>query len=283
MYPLFALYFSGAFVVSFVSLWRKYRVVRGAERLRMRYLFAGTFLAVIGGATTNLFIPLLFRTSRFNLLGPLFTVFAITFVAHAIVRHRLMDIRVVLRRSTTYVLAFLLCGAFAIGIPALLYWRLASGVPPDVLATTVAVVVVVAALFPPLLRFTQRLLDRYAYRASYDQSKTLAYVTRTLSSFLDRDALLRYIQSVVNDTVPSECVAFYLRSSGGYNHHQLGDVSVSGGEEPYVNSQDPIVIQLNDQPAVLVREEVSPQLSRGSLDVFRSLSANLDFHGHQFR
>lgn len=275
MYPAFAIYFVTAFVISFVSLWRKYQIVRGAERLRMRYLFTGTFLAVAGGATTNLFIPFLFRTSRFNLLGPLFTVFAITFVAHAIVRHRLMDIRVVLRRSTTYALAFVVCGGVVIGLPAVIYSRIGAGISPDIVAAAVASAVAVALLFPPLLRSMQRVLDRYAYRASYDHSKTLAHVTRTLSSFLDRDALLRYIRSVVNETVPSEVIAFYLRSSSTdyYISHFIHDGSLLIPDEPGVGTNDPIVTFLDAQSSVLVREEVSPQLSRQHADVFRSLSA----------
>jgi signal transduction histidine kinase len=272
MYPLFAIYFVGAFGISFVSLWRKYRVVRGSERLRIRYLFVGTFLAVVGGATTNLLIPLVFRTSRFNLLGPLFTVFAITFIAHAIVRHRLMDIRVVLRQSTTYALSFVLCGTVLIGIPALVYSLFDSGPAIDVF-TMVGVAILVAAVFPPLFRSVRRRLDRYAYRASYDQSKTLAHVTRTLSSFLDRDGLLRYIRSVVYETVPSENIAFYLRCSGGYALYQFGDVGILAVDEPDISAEDSIVVHLADPSTALVREEVSPQLDRSHSDLFRNLSA----------
>lgn len=273
MYPLFAIYFLGAFGISFVTLWRKYRVVRGSERLRIRYLFAGTFLAVVGGATTNLLIPFVFRTSRFNLLGPLFTVFAITFIAHAIVRHRLMDIRVVLRQSTTYVLSFVLCGTALIGLPAFTYSLFDRGPANDALVTVVGVAITIAAVFPPLFRSVRRRLDRYAYRASYDQSKTLGYVTRTLSSFLDRDGLLRYIRSVVNETVPSENVAFYLRCNGGYALYEFGDSGAVAGDEPDVVAEDPIVLHLADLSTALVREEVSPQLDRGHTDLFRSLSA----------
>lgn len=273
MYPFFALYFVAAFAISFVSLWQKYQVVRGAERLRIRYLFAGTFLAVAGGATTNLLIPLLFHTSRFNLLGPLFTVFAITFVAHAIVRHRLMDIRVVLRRSTTYVVAFVACAIVVIGLPALIYSLFDKAFAPDILTTTIGAAIMVAAVFPPLLRWLHRRLDRYAYRASYDQSKTLGHVTRKLSSFLERDALLRYIRSVVRETVPSECVVFFLRSNGGYSLYELGE---GGGgfaaEEAYVAGADPIVTHLSNESTAVVREEVPPHAGRAHSDVFRSLT-----------
>jgi len=270
LYPLFAIYVFGGFVTSFVILGNKYRRLRGAERLRMRYLFAGTLLAVAGGATTNLLIPLVFHTSRFNLLGPLFTVFAVTFIAHAVVRHRLMDIRLVLRRSTTFVLAFSVCGLVIIGIPTVALLRL--NVSSDVLLWTLLVFIGIAAGFPPALRWTRDRFDRYAYRASYDESKTLTHVTRTLSSFLDRDALLRYIESVVNDTVPTESVSFYLKSGASYAYCGIGDATTNSESPRYINSADPIIDHLRSNPAPLIREEVTPELRKGPTEVFSSLS-----------
>ena len=117
----------------------------------------------------------------------------------------------------TYILAFGVACGVLIGFPAFVYSTFHPGVT-EIVGTLVVVAILVAAVFPPLLRASQRLLDRYAYRASYDQSKTLTHVTRKLSSFLERQALLRYIRSVVNEAVPSESVSFYLPSSGGYSY-----------------------------------------------------------------
>ena len=273
LYPIFAVYLVTAFGISFVSLGRKYRVVRGAERHRMRYLFAGTFLAVAGGVTTNLLIPFVFRTSRFNLLGPLFTVFAITFISHAIVRHRLMDIRVVLRQSTTYVLAFGFASAVLIALPALAYWRF-SPTDAELIGALVVVALVVAAVFPPLLRGGQRLVDHYAYRPSYDERKTLAEITRTLSSFLDREVLLRYIHRVVNQAVRCETAAFYLPSDGGYACHDSGEGARPPTDVAYVGSDNPVVAHLERERTVLVREEVALQATEGTSGISRALTVN---------
>jgi signal transduction histidine kinase len=271
LYPVFALYVVAGFGTSFVILGKKYRRLRGAERLRMRYLFAGTFLAVAGGATTNLLIPLAMRTSRFNLLGPLFTVFAVTFIAHAVVRHRLMDIRLILRRSTTFVLAFATCGLLIIGLPTIALVQL--NVSSEILAWVVVVFVAIAAGFPPALRWTRERFDRYAYRAPYDESRTLTHVTRTLSSFLDRDALLLYIESVVNETVPTESVSFYLRNGdAGYRFYSVSDGGLAAGSLSSVHADDPIISHLRNNPTPLVREEVTPQLQKGPTEIFASLS-----------
>ena len=273
MYPLFGIYIVVAFATSFVRLSREYRVVRGTERLKLRYLFMGTFLAVAGGATANLFIPMIFQTSRFNLLGPLFTVFAVIFIAHAVVRHRLMDIRVVLRRSTTYSLAFIAAGMVLIGLPALTYARLAPGTAPDLLATSVAVAIATAVAFPPLLRWSRKLLDHYAYRRSYDQSKTMAHVTRTLSSFLDEDDLFTYIRSIVQETVPTEYVAFYVKEGGDYVPHVLNQGVGREGLPPSVEPLDPIVIHLTQSEGPVVREELNPATDAAHRDIFLGLSA----------
>ena len=46
--------------------------------------------------------------SRFNWLGPFFTVIMLGFTAYSIIKHRLMDINIVLKKGTTYILLILL-------------------------------------------------------------------------------------------------------------------------------------------------------------------------------
>ncbi len=53
-------------------------------------------------ATFSIWLPRQMQrlgTSRFSVYGPYFTLFWLGFAAHSIVRHRLMDIRVVISRT----------------------------------------------------------------------------------------------------------------------------------------------------------------------------------------
>jgi len=70
----------------------------GIRKLQLRYLLLGILIGGIGAITTNLLIPLVWKTSRYSTLGPYFSLVVAGFAAHAIIRHRLMDIKVVIRK-----------------------------------------------------------------------------------------------------------------------------------------------------------------------------------------
>jgi len=218
LYPAFALYFVLCFATSFYLLWRKYQIVRGIERLRMRYLFLGTLITVVGGASTNLVIPLLFRTSRFSWAGPAFTVFIFTFIAHAIIRHRLMNIHLVIRRSVVLLLAVATAGGAFLGF----LWLIKSFVFPRhgdfPLWVDVALVLLIALLFHPLRRRIQTSYDRYLYRESYDYQRTIREASRTMGSMLDLKSLLNYVSEIIGRTIRPETVSIYIRNedSTGY-------------------------------------------------------------------
>jgi hypothetical protein len=97
LYPLFSAFMIGSFGYGIGMLTRKWRASRGRRRLQIQYLWLGLCWALAGGTTTNLIIPALTGSSRFSLYGPFFSLFFIGLTAHAIIRHRLMDMRVVIR------------------------------------------------------------------------------------------------------------------------------------------------------------------------------------------
>src|SRR5712692_33360 len=82
LHPVFATYLLGGLVYSLVFLYRKSRTLTGAEQLQVRYIFLGTFLAIVGGTVTNLVIPLVFHSSKFSHFGPVFTILMVSLIAH---------------------------------------------------------------------------------------------------------------------------------------------------------------------------------------------------------
>jgi hypothetical protein len=95
----FGFYFLASFVFALYTLWAALRSASGLRRLQLRYLLIGIVLGGIGGTTTNLIVPLIWKTSAYSAFGPYFTLLMVSFSAHAIIRHRLMDIRVVIRKG----------------------------------------------------------------------------------------------------------------------------------------------------------------------------------------
>ncbi len=217
LHPAFGAYFIFSAGYSLFLLVRKLRLLDGILAVQVRYLFLGTLITAIGGTFTNLLIPLVFGTSRFSQYGPLFSFVMVAMIAHAIVRHRLMDIRVVIKKSVVYVVAFVAAGAFLTGLilgSNVLFpthrWRLGREILLSLL---------VALLFHPLKSRIQQAFDRYLYRESYDYQRIIREASRVMATMLDLQPLLAYVSDVIVRTVRPEFVTVYLRNREGQDYH----------------------------------------------------------------
>jgi len=211
LHPLFAAYFILCFAFALYTLWEKLRVASGIRKLQLRYLLLGILIGGAGGITTNLAIPLVWKTTQYSILGPYFTLVLSIFSAHAIIRHRLMDIRVFIRNSAVYVTAMALAAGAFVALAALL--SVATGYGREELSVTyaLALAIVMAIFFQPLKNAAQQSLNRYLYRQSYDYQRIVREASRLLSTHLDLDSLVNRLAELVEHTLKSETVSVYLR------------------------------------------------------------------------
>jgi signal transduction histidine kinase len=212
LHPVFGLYFVLSFSWALRALYVHLRAATGIRRLQLRYLLLGLLLSGAGAATTNLVVPILWRTSQYSLLGPYFTIFFVSFSAHAIVRHRLMNIRVFIHKSVVYACTIVaISGLFVLASSgfSLLAHHHAGTLP---LQTAVLLALLVAVLFQPLRAFFNTHLNRYFYRSAYDYRDTVREASGQLSTILDLDVLLSYLTNVIVNTLSAELALLYLRS-----------------------------------------------------------------------
>ena len=101
LYPWFVLFSIVYIAVSAYFLTIKYRSSFGKSRLQMNYFLAGLFTFMIGGTFSNIILPAL-GVQFFNTIGPAFSIFFVVATTYSIVRFRLMDIRLVFKKSFVY-------------------------------------------------------------------------------------------------------------------------------------------------------------------------------------
>jgi hypothetical protein len=133
-------------------------------------------------------------------------------VGFAVLKYRLYDIDLLINRTLVYVsltatLALLYVGG-VVGLQA--FFRTVTG--QESTLAVVASTLAIAALFGPLRRWVQAIVDRRFYRSKYDAAKTLAAFNARMREETDLDGLCGDLVGVARSTVQPEHVSLWLRS-----------------------------------------------------------------------
>ena len=259
----FGVYFVSCLGLSLVLLVRKHRVLTGSQKLQLRYLLLGVSIAAAGAMVSNLFIPLLFHTSAFSGYGPLFSIFMIGMIGHTIIRHRLLDIRVVIRRGVVYTCAMMVVAFCFFILVEGLHRLLDLGHDSIPLSEALIVALMVAISFQPVKSWMQGLLNAYLYRNTYDYQKTVTETSRRLSTMLDLQPLVEYLVEVVSKTFHVEATLVYLADQSGRS--LLLRLPRRAPEERFplavsaLSYASPLVRFVQSRQQMLVREDASTE------------------------
>lgn len=269
LYDAFALYVLTCAGYSVLVLIEKTRLARGAERQQLKFLFVALLVPGACAIATNLVVPLLTGASSLSHYGPLFSVVMIALIAHAIIRHRLMDIRLVIRQGVVYACALATAAAVFFVLVEGFHRTLGGETESIPLLEAFVFAVVVAIVFQPLKSWMHESFNRYLYRHTYDYQHILREASRKLSTTLALKPLMEYLAAVVDQTLHVEFIAIYLVDQAA---RQLSCHFYRAAQNPrpvappnalFENSA--IFRHLVDVRSPLVREEVGRHAEGGTI------------------
>ena len=184
----------------------RFRRAVGLERTQMRLCVAAACVSGVGFVVLSLLLP----------FGSLYTLdYALLPAAMgaAMLRHRLYDVDVIIRRTLVYAaLTAALAGCYLGGVAGLgALLRTVTG-QSGTLAVTLSTLATAAA-FQPLRRRIGRVVDRRFARTAYDAEAAAAAFSARLRDELDVDAVSREMLTVVAGTVRPAHAGLWLRTT----------------------------------------------------------------------
>ncbi|MBI4993713.1 hypothetical protein HZC33_02020 [Candidatus Wolfebacteria bacterium] len=169
---------------------KKYFKSSGFEKIQIKYIFLGIGLFAFPTMITNLILPGFLNIRDFNAFGPLFSIFMVGFISYAIVRHQLLDIKVIIQRGIIYSILL----AIIVGFYLLVIFILESifrEITSSAVIFSAGLTVVLGIFSVPIIeKYFRRLTDKIFFKDKYDYSLALHELSSVLNKNLETEKIL---------------------------------------------------------------------------------------------
>ena len=248
--PLFPLYVLCAYVplirsaIILVKHSHKTRIID--ERIRSQYIILG-IAAMFIGATTD-YLPVL-GISMYP-LGIIGNILFCLIATISMLRHNLLEMKVVARKLATYSLtSVLILGIFGCFIYLMSYF-FQDFMSPVALTITIVAVFIAALVFQPVLSRLQHTVDRWFFRERFDHIQSLRRFNQETKGDLDLEQLSSSLVTTVANGLQSQGVYLLLPSSTGIYSTYMYSGQKSEGRV-YFSANSPLIATLKQQNRIL--------------------------------
>lgn len=220
----------GIYIYGLVKLFQKSRAVPQAERGRYSLLFFGILQALLINTigTTVLVDSTLIQIAMVESF-----LVMVGFIAYAIVKHKLFDVRLLVARSLGYILTL----ATLVGVYVFLVFGLSTQFLGVARLTSVqeAVYILATLVFgfslAPLKKFFDRQTNKLFYRDAYESQVLLDDLNKILVGNIDIQPLLHQCAELLETTLKAEFCTFIIKATDDKTRRIIGSKKVALDED----------------------------------------------------
>ncbi len=279
-YWFYFIYIFLLFNYSFYRLYRKLLTSRGVERQQILYVLIGVFLSAISAFVTNLVLP---WAGYFvvNWLGQVSTIFMVIFTSYAILMYRLMDIRIVARKTFIY----LGTGTFVYAAFYLIIWVYNKSFGGTFTNAALAFGLIAAPIFVLLFyrvdKGLKNFANKYLFVSLYNYQETINKLNDELTNHIELSKIIDLIVDTIKSTMQLDRAGVLLvNTSVTPTHYRIAKVigfnennGISLVQDNFLTqhllqTQKPLV---SDELVILARDSRNPEQNKSFLQLYENM------------
>ena len=262
LYPVLMIWSVLGALFGIIILFRKFRKSHGSAKIQLRYLFFGFFTFLLLVSITSVILPAL-GNAEYAFFGPILTIIFTSFVAYSIIRHRFLDIRVILRKSL--IITFTLVVSLIVVITLLMLSKqfIASliSIPDDWLVLLAVVILLV--VFPTLKTAVTKLVNYFLFSDYIDFSVKIEELEKMTGMHMLLQDILQQIYTFIQENIQTDVVYVLLQTKQDRKHM----VAAWPIHDNFTLDSNHILVELcTARHDMVIKDELASQTERSKVE-----------------
>jgi signal transduction histidine kinase len=225
----------------------------GIKKIQIKYFIFATIFGFSGGLMN--FLPV-FHIDIFpygNLLVPLFPIV----VTYAILRYRLMDINLIIKKGMVYSISAGILTSFFVVLVITMTKFLSDEAGIASFTITIIAALIIAVLFNPLKNRIQLLIDKTFYKRTYDYYTTIQKVSRELASMFEINKIFSFIGNIIFSTLGLSNI-YILSADSGADYKVVYHMSYKGEKKDGKTRNEKVMLERDGDNKHVPRFNINP-------------------------
>ena len=224
IYYLFFAYFCMCIFGALTILLKGIRVGPLTKSNQLKYVFFAYLVAALSGFEYFLTV---FGIVPYPPIDDYILIFAIPILSYAIVRHRLMDIEVIIKKTIVFAGLFSVFMAIVSAVTALAQSYLGLHVRMGPITSSLASVLIAVMLYDPVRKFLVNATDTYLFQKKDDFKIILNRLAKNIISILDIHEVGETVLNTLQESLRLETGALIIRDEKNKHYSLLNAFNVN--------------------------------------------------------
>ncbi len=237
VYYLFFSYFCICIIWALIVLFRGIQAGPPAKSNQLKYVFVAYLVASMSGFEYFLTV---FGVVPYPPVDDYILILAIPILSYAIVRHRLMDIEVIIRKTLVFAGLFAALMAIVSIVTAIAQSYVGQHFKMGYMISSIVSVLIATALYDPTRKYLIAITDKYLFQKREDIRDILSKLTHNIIMILDLQEVGSAVLNTLKDVMRLESGALLVKSEAN-NHYEVLNAFNLSRSQYYFSENTPFI------------------------------------------